>query len=222
MEHASQYLFNIGPLKVTGYVTTMWVIMAILGTVSYLATRNLDERSPTGLQNIMEMVVEGLLNFFGGVVGHKSARMFLPYLCTMFLFVLMSNYTGLIPGAGYITGFAAPSSTLSVTAGLAICTFFGTQYFGFKVHGVGYLKSFVEPIAILLPLNIVEHLVRPLSLSLRLFGNIYGEEMTLGVLLLIVPYFVPILMLGLSMLLGGIQALVFTLLSSIYFMEATH
>lgn len=221
MDHASHYLFYIGPLGVNSFVTTMWGIMAILGILSFLATRNL-ERLPSGLQNLMEMVVEMLLNFFGGVVGQKNAKQFFPFLGTMFLFILMSNYSGLLPGAGHINGLAAPSSTWSVTVGLALCVFVATQYFGFKAHGVGYIKSFFQPVFIMLPLNIVEHLVRPLSLSLRLFGNIYGEEMTLAVLLGLIPYFVPIALMGLSLLLGGIQAVVFTLLSSIYFLEATH
>ena len=221
MEHATHYLFHIGPLGVTSYVTTMWAIMAILGILSFLATRNL-ERLPSGLQNAMELVVEMLLNFFGGVVGQKNAKQFFPFLGTMFLFILMSNYSGLLPGAGHVTGFAAPSSTWSVTAGLAICVFVATQYFGFKASGMNYLKSLTAPVVFMLPLNIVEHLVRPLSLSLRLFGNIYGEEMTLVVLLGLVPYFVPVALMALSLLLGGIQAIVFTLLSSIYFLEATH
>ena len=222
MDHTTHYLFHIGPLGVNSYVTTMWGIMAILGILSFLATRNLERLPSSGLQNFIEMVVETLLNFFGGVVGQKNARQFLPFLGTMFLFILMSNYSGLLPGAGHVNGLAAPSSTWSVTAGLAICVFFTTQYFGFKAHGAAYIKSFFQPVFIMLPLNIVEHLVRPLSLSLRLFGNIYGEEMTLAVLLSLVPYFVPIAMMGLSLLLGGIQAVVFTLLTSIYFMEAVH
>ncbi len=221
MEHATEYLFHIGPLGVTSYVTTMWAIIAVLGIASFIATRNL-ERLPSGFQNVMEMVVDMLLNFFGGVVGEKNARQFFPFLGTMFLFILLSNYSGILPGAGHITGFAAPSSTWSVTAGLAIVVFFATHYFGVKAEGMSYFKSFCQPIFLMLPLNLVEQFVRPLSLSLRLYGNIFGEEMTLAVLLSLIPYFVPILMIGLSLLLGGIQAVVFTLLSSIYFLEAVH
>lgn len=221
MEHGTNYLFYIGPLGVNSYVTTMWGIMAILGILSFLATRNLN-RLPSGLQNFMETVVEMLFNFFGDILGEKKARQMFPFLGTMFLFILMSNYSGLIPGAGHINGLAAPSSTWSVTVGLALCVFCATHYFGVKAEGIKYLKSFTQPVFLMLPLNLVEQCVRPLSLSLRLFGNIYGEEMTLVVLLGLVPYFVPIAMMGLSLLLGGIQAVVFTLLSAIYFLEAVH
>jgi F-type H+-transporting ATPase subunit a len=199
----------------------MWGIMAILGILSFLATRNLD-RLPSGIQNLMETVVEMLFNFFGDILGEKRARQMFPFLGTMFLFILMSNYSGLIPGAGHVNGLAAPSSTWSVTAGLALCVFFATHYFGVKADGLKYFKSFTKPVFLMLPLNLVEQCVRPLSLSLRLYGNIFGEEMTLAVLLGLVPYFVPIAMMGLSLLLGGIQAVVFTLLSSIYFLEAVH
>lgn len=221
MEHGTEYLFHIGPLGVTSYVTTQWGIMIIIAIVSILATRNL-KRLPEGVQNFVETIVEMLLNFFSGILGEERARTYFPFLGTMFLFILMSNYSGLLPGAGHLEGLAAPSSTWSVTAGLAICVFFATHYFGVKAQGAKYFKSFLEPVFLMLPLNLVEQCVRPLSLSLRLYGNIFGEEMTLSVLLGLVPYFVPITMMGLSLLLGLIQAVVFTLLSSIYFLEAVH
>lgn len=221
MEHGTEYLFHIGPLGVTSYVTTQWGIMVIIAIVSIIATRNM-KRLPTGAQNFVETIVEMLLNFFSGILGEEKARMCFPFLGTMFIFILMSNYSGLLPGAGHVHGLAAPSSTWSVTAGLALCVFFATHYFGIKVQGLKYFKSFAQPVFLMLPLNLVEQCVRPLSLSLRLYGNIFGEEMTLAVLLSLVPWFVPVTMMGLSVLLGFIQAVVFTLLSSIYFVEAIH
>lgn len=221
MGHGTHYLFHIGPLGVTSHVTTMWGIMAVIAVISFLGTRNM-HRLPSGVQNIVEILVEGLLNFFGGILGEKKARQFLPFLGTLFLFILLSNYAGLLPGAGHINGLAAPSSTWSVTAGLAICVFLATHFFGLKAQGFKYFKSFLQPLPFMLPLNIVEQCVRPLSLSLRLFGNIFGEEMVIAALLAMVPYFVPLPMMALSVLFGLIQAVVFTLLSSIYFLEATH
>ena len=103
--------------------------------------------------------------------------------------------------------------------GLAATVFVATQVYGVKALGFRYLKKFLQP-AFMLPLNIVEQFVRPLSLSLRLFGNIFGEEMVIAVLLGLVPYFAPIPVMILSLLFGFIQAIVFTLLSSIYFHEA--
>ena len=220
MEHeTTTYLFHVLGLGVTSKVTTMWGVMALITIVSFLATRNMGIK-PSGIQNIMEMTVEGLLNFFGSVMGFENARRFLPFLGTMFLFILVSNYSGLIPGAGHVPGLAAPTSTLSVTAGLAIVVFFATHVYGVKQHGASYLKQFLQPLPFLLPLNLVEHFVRPLSLSLRLYGNIFGEEMIIATLLALVPYFVPIPMMLLSILFGLIQAVVFSVLSSIYFFEA--
>ncbi|KUK11106.1 MAG: ATP synthase subunit a [Clostridia bacterium 41_269] len=217
--HETHYLFHIFGLGVTSTVTTMWAIMLVLTILSILATRNM-EKIPKGIQNALEMVVEMLLNFFSGIIGYEKARMFLPFLGTMFLFILISNYSGLIPGAGHVPGLAAPTSTWSVTAGLAITVFFATHIFGVKAHGIGYLKKFLQPV-FMLPLNIIEHFVRPLSLSLRLYGNIFGEEMVIATLLGLIPYFVPLPVMLLSVLFGLIQAIVFTLLSSIYFYEAT-
>lgn len=220
MEHETVYLFHILGLGVTSKVTTMWAIMLVITVLSFLATRNM-QRIPSGVQNVMETVVEGLLNFFGNIMGFEKARQFLPFLGTMFLFILISNYSGLLPGAGHVPGIAAPTSTWSVTAGLAITVFFATHIFGVKQHGLSYLKQFLQPLPFMLPLNVIEHAVRPLSLSLRLYGNIYGEEMIIATLLALVPYFVPLPMMLLSVLFGLIQAVVFVLLSSIYFFEAT-
>lgn len=217
---ASPVLFSVLGLEVTSRVTTMWAIMAVLVLVSFLATRNM-QRIPHGVQNLMEWAVESLLNFFAGIMGYEKARRFLPLLVTLFIFILLSNYSGLIPGAGEIPGLAAPTSTWSVTAGLAIVVFFATHVSGFMAHGWRYLKHFTQPLFFMLPLKIIEEFVRPLSLSLRLYGNIFGEEMVIVSLLGIIPYFVPIAMMGLSLLMGFIQALVFTLLSSVYLTEAT-
>ncbi|NLO89359.1 MAG: F0F1 ATP synthase subunit A [Clostridia bacterium] len=220
MGHESGYLFHIFGLGVTSKITTMWAIMLLLTVLSILATRNMEKiPKARGVQNSLEMVVELLLNFFSDIIGYEQARRFLPFLGTMFIFILVSNYSGLLPGAGHIPGLAAPTSTWSVTLGLAATVFVATQVYGVKALGFRYLKKFLQP-AFMLPLNIVEQFVRPLSLSLRLFGNIFGEEMVIAVLLGLVPYFAPIPVMILSLLFGFIQAIVFTLLSSIYFHEA--
>lgn len=219
-ENGSTVLFELFGLPVTGYVTTMWAIMAVLVVIAFMATRRM-KKVPGHLQNLVEFTTEGLLNFFGSILGPQKAVRYFPLLATFFLFILISNWSGLLPGAGHVTGFKAPTSTISVTAGLAIVSFFATQISGFRENGWGYLKHFIQPIFFLLPINIIEELIRPLSLALRLYGNIYGEEAVVAVLFSMVPYFSPIPMQLLGILFGFIQALVFTTLAAIYIASAT-
>ena len=217
MEHSSNVLFSIGPVEITGVLVTMWVIIALLALVSWLATRNMKE-VPGLLQNLAEMSVSKLQSYFEGVMGKKLAKRYFPLMATFFIFIIVCNYSGLLPGAGHITGFSLPTASLSVTAALAIIGFFTIHTVGFKEQGfVGYLKSFLS---ILLPLTIVEMFIRPFSLALRLFGNLYGEEMVTEQLYGIFPIIVPLLMQVLSLLFCLIQALVFTMLLSIYISEA--
>ncbi len=219
MEEA-KVLFTIFGLEVTGHVTTMWGIMLFMFLVFVVATRKLD-KVPGRFQCMVEYTVEALLNFFSGIMGREQARRYFPLLATLFLFILISNWSGLLPFAGHVEGFRPPTSTLSVTAGLAVIAFVATQIAGFREKGLGYLKSFFQPFFIMFPLNLIEELVRPLSLSLRLFGNIFGEELVVVVLLSMAPYFAPIPMQLLGILFGFIQALVFTTLTAIYISSAT-
>lgn len=220
-EHGAQILLNLpGPFDITSEVTTTWGIMLLLGILSYLATRNMT-RIPTGIQNIMEYAVEGVVKLLAGIMGEEKARKYLPLLGTLFLFILISNYSGILPGAGHTPGLKAPTSNWSVTLGLAIVVFFSTQFYGIKEKGLGYFKHFVQPLPFMLPLNIIEQITRPLSLSLRLYGNVFGEEMVVASLFALVPLFVPLPMMLLGLLFGFIQAFVFTLLSAIYIAEAT-
>ena len=153
----------------------MWVIIAVLALLSWLATRRLRD-VPGPLQNAAEMAVEKLQGFYGGILGPANARRYFPMMATFFIFIVVSNYIGLLPGAGQV--FTVPTATLSVTAGLAIIAFCMTHTVGIQRRGLGgYLKSFIKPFLLMLPLNLIEQIVRPFSLALRLYGNLYGEEM---------------------------------------------
>lgn len=218
MEHSSNVLFSIGPLEVTKVVVTMWVIIAVLALVSFLATRKLRD-VPGPLQNAAEMAIESLQNFFAENMGKENARRYFPIMATFFIFIVISNYSGLLPGAGYV--FAVPTACLSVTAGLAAVAFFATHTVGIQRQGVGgYLKSFLKPFILMLPLTLIEQIVRPFSLALRLYGNLYGEEMVTHELGNLFPLVLPLLMQVLSLLFCLIQAVVFTMLLSIYIEEA--
>ncbi len=212
----SAVLFRILGLDVTAEVTTMWAIILVLTVVSALATRRLKE-VPGPLQNALELALEKLEGLYTGILGPERTRQYFPFLGTLFIFIVVCNYSGLIPGAGIFKGFKAPTSSLSVTAGIALCSFFATHYFGVRANGLGgYARHFVRPVALLLPFLILDELVRPVSLSLRLFGNIYGEESVTEQLYEILPIGAPIIMMLLSLLFCALQAIVFSMLTAIY------
>lgn len=215
MEHHGSIVFHIGPVPVSSYMITMFAITVIVGLFAYLATRNIS-KSPGKLQTVAEMAVGSLRDFVFNILGPEKGKVYLPLLGTLFIFILISNYTGLLPFSGQLPGLAAPTSTLSVTAALALLVFVVTHASGFKYHKISYLRHFVTPIAFLLPLNIMEELVRPLSLSVRLYGNVFGEEAVIGQLFAFAPLFVPVIMGLLSVLISLIQAMVFTMLAAIY------
>ncbi len=214
-------LFEIGPIQVTSVMTTSLAITVILSLIAILGTRNLKVKNPGRGQKALEYIVGGLRDFFAQILGKKRATAFLPVLGTLFLFILFSNYSGLLPGAGKIPGFQPPTGHLGTTVGLAIITFLTVQIGGFKYNGIHYPAHFVKPVFFMLPLLLLEEVIHPLSLSLRLYGNIYGEETVLEKISELIPLLAPIIIMGLSLLFGFIQALVFTMLSSIYIEEAT-
>lgn len=221
MEHGPQVLFRLFDFfEITSEITTMWGIMVFLIIISLIATRTL-KLVPSGIQNVIEIGLETLLNFFTDLMGEEKARRFLPLLASLFIIILVSNYSGFIPGAGHINGLKAPTSNINTTVGLALVVFFTIHFVGVKDRGMGYFKGFFEPLPFLFPLNIIEELVKPLSLSLRLYGNIFGEEMVVASLFALVPLIVPLPMMFLGLLFGLIQAFVFTLLSAIYLQTAT-
>ncbi len=223
MEHAGNVLFSIGPLQVTGTVTTMWAIILILTLLSWLATRNMKE-VPGPMQNAAEISVAYLRNYFAENLGKKNADKYFPVFATFFIFIIICNYSGILPGAGHLTGFSVPTACLSVTAGLGVVAFFTTHTIGIREKGwKHYLGSLAKPLylcVLMLPLNLIEQFVRPASLALRLYGNMYGEETVTEQLYEIFPIGVPLIMNVLSLLFCMLQAMVFTMLLSIYVAEA--
>ena len=222
MEHTN-VLFSIGPLQVTSTVVSMWAIILILALLSWLATRKLKE-VPGPLQNLAEMAIEKLQSFFADTLGEKHMRKYFPIFATFFIFIIVSNYSGLLPGVGHLKGMAQPTASLSVTAGLGIVAFFTTHVIGVRERGLKrYALSFAKPLylcVLMLPLNLIEQFVRPMSLALRLYGNMYGEETVTEQLYEILPIGAPLIMQALSLLFCLLQALVFTMLLSIYVSEA--
>lgn len=207
-------------LPIYDFVVTSWAIMFLLGFTAWLASKNM-KRLPRGIQNVWEYIVEGLFGFFGGLMDETRARKYGPFLATCFLYILISNYVGLLPGAGQIRGLTPPTNNISITAALAILVFVSVFYFGISAKGLGFFKHFVQPMGFLFILNVIDEIVRPVSLTLRLYGNIFGEEKIIEQLGHMVPLLVPLPMMALGLLTGAIQAFVFTLLASTYIAGAT-
>lgn len=193
--------------------------MAAILLLSIIATRKVKEK-PGFLQNVAEIAVGGLLGFFGGVLGEKKTRQYFPLLATFFILIIVCNYCGLLPGAGEL--FTVPTSVLAVTAALSTISFVAIQSSGIKKHGLGkYLLTFFKPVAVLAPIMLIEQIIRPVSMALRLYGNIYGEELAANTLFGLFPVGLPIVMHVLSLLFCFIQAMVFTMLFAVFINEAT-
>jgi len=203
-----------------GTIVTSWVFILVMGLLAWLATRNLKD-VPGPLQALAEMIVARLQGYFNGLLGEKLCKKYFPLFATFFIFIIVSNYSGLLPGAGRYEFFHVPTASLSVTAALAIVAFLATHTIGVREVGAKhYITSFIKPFILFLPLNLIEQIVRPLSLSLRLYGNLFGEETVVENLYEMFPIGLPVLMMVLSLIFCYIQAVVFTMLLSIYVTEA--
>ena len=229
MEH--HYYFLVEILSAMGFghfaheathVLYSWFVMLILIVGFLLLSRGLKPIPGKG-QNILEMIVGGLEDFMVEITGPEG-RAFFPFIATIFLYILVSNLLGLVPG------FFSPTANINTTLSLAICTFVLTHIIGVKFHGVKYIKHFFGPVWAMAPImfiiELIGHFARVMSLSVRLFGNIFGKEKVLGIFFALAGlYLAPLPILGLGILVSLIQAVVFMLLSIVYFagaMEEAH
>jgi F-type H+-transporting ATPase subunit a len=210
---ATTVLFHLGPLSVTRPVVTTWGLMAALTLACWLATRRLDAH-PDRRQAAVELIVTGLAQQIEDVM-RKDARPFLPLLGTLFIFLVAANLSGLFPGV------EAPTSKLETPAALALIVFVSVHYFGFRAQGpIGYLKSFAEPKLIMLPLNLVSEVTRTFSLMVRLFGNVMSGEFVIALVIGLAGLFVPIPLMALEILVGLVQAYIFTVLATVFIAAA--
>ncbi len=213
-------LETLESMGISSPMITSSVITLILCIVAIVAGRNM-EMIPSGIQNVMEIAIEKLSDFFQDVMGEYAGRKYFPLVATLFIYVLICNYSGLLPMSGHLPGLEAPTSSINFPAALAIIVFFATQIIGLReTHGIKYYKHLFQPVFFLFPIMLLEEFVRPLSLTLRLYGNIFGEEAVASSFFQLVPLGVPVIMQALSVLMGAIQALVFALLAGIYISEA--
>ena len=229
MEHP--YLFLVKLFEAIGlghfahaypWVIYSWFVMILLIGIGFLAVRAIDIIPSKG-QNIFEVVISGMEEFMVDITGDEG-RKFFPLICTVFLYIATCNLLGLIPG------FYPPTASINTTLSCALTVVVFTHVIGIKFHGAKYIKHFLGPVWWLSPLifiiELIGHLARILSLSIRLFGNITGHELVLGILFLLAGAFLaPLPIMALGIFVALLQAFVFMLLSIIYFsgaMEHAH
>ncbi len=202
--------FNI---VITEVIVTSWIIMALLILWAYLATRKL-KAVPTGLQNSAEIVVETVNNFVKGLMGEHHYRAFAPYIGTLGLYLLFSNTLGALFFA------KPPTRDFSIPVALAIMTITLVIGSSIKYRGVkGWFKSLFQPTPIMFPFNLLEYIIKPLSLCMRLFGNILGAYILMHMLIHF-PVAPSLACLYFDLFDGGLQAFVFVLLTTLYVSEA--
>ena len=199
-------------------ITLLVVLFTIWGAIAfYRGTRTPDRGlvppRTLSFRNFFEILAESLYGFVEGAMGEVAPR-FYPLIGTLFLFILFANMFALIPG------FSAPTDTLKTNVGIAIMVFLLTHIWGVKEHGVAYFKHFLGPVPVLIPLmlpiEVISHLVRPVSLSLRLMGNMLADHKVVMSFFALVPLIVPLPFLLLGLLVCFIQALVFCTLAMVY------
>lgn len=196
-------------------VTLLLVVFGTLATVKMKAAG--DTTVPEGklsLRNFFEIIAEKLYELCENVMGEHAAEEYFPVIATLFIFIFTCNFIGLIPG------FLPPTDNINVTLAAGLFVFLYYNIHGFKKNGIGYIKHFLGPVWYLAPLmlviEVVGHLFRPVSLALRLRGNMMGDHAVLGVFLSLVPYVIPVIFYALGVFVAFIQAFVFCLLTMVY------
>lgn len=202
---------------IPAYLVMTMLIVALVTVLGFVLRSRLSVENPGKLQILMEDAVTAMGNILEEWIPGKG-RQYMPLIFTMGIFILFGNYMGLVPG------LMAPTSSLNVTAGCAVTVWIYYHFQGIRAQGIGsYLAHFAAPpgapiwmAPIMLPIELISHLSRVMSLALRLFGNIFGEELVIAILFSIIPWLIPVPMMLLGLVTGGLQAFIFVLLTTIY------
>lgn len=209
MELSAGVLFRIGPLAITSVVVTTWVLMLLLGGGAWLATRRLS-LDPGPVQTALEGVVNAIDQAVREVLPAQAERV-LPFVGTLWLFLVFANLVGLIPG------LSSPTSDLSATSALAVLVFLSVHWFGIRAQGLGaYFHHYLTPNPILLPFHLTSELSRTVALAVRLFGNIMSLEIAVLLVVMVAGFLVPIPLLMLHIVEALVQAYIFGMLALIY------
>jgi F-type H+-transporting ATPase subunit a len=224
VEVGKHLYWSLGGILVHGQVLAIiWFVLLILLGISFLGSSKAD-RIPHGWQNFMEAAVDYVTDIARDQLGESFYKEWIPFIGTLFFFIFGCNWAGaVIPWklielpAGEL---AAPTNDINTTVALALLTSFAYFYAGLSKKGLGYFKRYIQPIPLLLPINILEDFTKPLSLSFRLFGNVLADELTISVLTSLVPLVIPLPIMLLGIFAGSVQALIFSTLAAAYIAEA--
>jgi len=202
-------LFQIGPLPISEAVVSTWALMLVLFVVCWLSTRRL-RLDPGRWQVALEGIVGAIQDAIEAVLPEYSLRV-LPFVGSLWIFLVIANLIGIIPG------LHGPTADLSTTAALAVLVFLSVHWYGVRIHGFKrYLSHYIQPNPILLPFHIVSEISRTVALAVRLFGNIFSLEMAALLVLLVAGFLVPVPVLILHIIEALVQAYIFGMLSLIY------
>jgi F-type H+-transporting ATPase subunit a len=202
-------LGHFGPVPITQPVVTTWGLIAGLTTVSYAITRRLQLR-PSHWQAVLEILVTTIEDQIAATM-QTAGRPFVPLLGTLFVFLVCANLSGVLPGV------KAPTASIETAAALALIVFLAVHVYGLRRSGLRtYLGSYAKPAIIMLPLNVLSEITRTFSLMVRLFGNILSGEFVIATVLALAGLFVPIPLMALEILIGVIQAYIFTVLAAVF------
>src|SRR5690606_11587223 len=209
-------LVDLGIVRLNATVAYSWVVLAVLVVGSALITLRLTDGPPVSRwQSALEALVSILRSQIADMTQQNPDR-YLPFIGTLFLFIAVSNLLAIIPG------FSSPVSSVSTTAALAFCVFIAVPVYGVMARGLkDYLRAYIQPTFIMLPLNILSELSRTLALAIRLFGNALSGDILVAILIVIVPLFVPIVMQLFGLVIGLIQAYIFAILATVFIASAT-
>ena len=224
VEVGAHYYWDLFGFSVHGQVfIVMWIVFALLIGLSFIGTSKL-ERIPNTNQNLAEYILEFTQDIAKNQIGASLYHQWVPFISTLFLFIFACNWIGALVPWKLIElpegELAAPTNDINTTIALALLV--SSFYFigGFQKKGLGYFKRYINPTPILLPINILEDFTKPISLSFRLFGNILADELTVSVLTILVPLFIPLPIMCLGLFASGIQAIIFSTLAAAYIAEA--
>jgi F-type H+-transporting ATPase subunit a len=204
-----------GPIVLNATLVYTWIVMGVLVAGSWLATRRLStEPGMSRWQNALETIV-GYIRDQIQDIAQGDPNPYLPFIGTLFLFISLSNLLGVVPF------FEPPTSSLSTTAALALCVFIAVPLYGIGQEGLlAYLKHYIEPTPFMVPFHIISEISRTLALAVRLFGNVMSGGLIVAILLSIVPFFLPVVLNVLELLIGQIQAYIFAVLAMVYIASA--
>jgi len=202
-------LFSIGPVPVSETVAVTWGLMVALALASWLATRSLS-LAPSRTQAALELIVEAVEDQIQATI-RVAPGPYVPIIGTLFLFILVANWSSLIPG------IEPPTAHIETDAALGLIVFLAIIYFGVRARGlIGYLRTFAEPSIVMIPLNVVETFTRTFSMIVRLFGNIMSAVFIIGIILTLAGLLVPVPLMALDLLVGAIQAYIFAVLAIVF------